>query len=213
MYSTRFKDLKSPLIFTFTLFLIVTICYATISPGENRAQYGINVLAGIGQAGPLTLIVPLVQFTSPHAFLSTATGLAFTARSVGGAFGSAVLDAIINSKLSSTLVPEVGGAATKAGLPSSSVPALIEAFAAGKGFDAVPGLNSTILAAASNASHWAHARAYRLAWASIVPFVALAIIGIFCLRGVKELMTEHVEASVEKGMATEDQPLPITRTV
>ena len=183
---------------TFTLFLIVCICYATVKPSEGTAQYGFNFIAGIGQSGPLTLLVALVQFTAPHAFLSTATGLAFSARAIGGAFGSAVLDAIINGKLSSTLVPEVGGAAIKAGLPRSSVPALLAAFSSGEGFDEVPGINANILDAASRQSHWTYARAYRLGWASIVPFVVIALVAVAFLRGVKDLMTEHVEASVEK---------------
>lgn len=67
-----------------------TICYAVITPNMDNAQIGFNVLSGLGQCGPLTLIVALVQFTAPHAFLSTATGLGFSARAIGGAFGSAV---------------------------------------------------------------------------------------------------------------------------
>ncbi|KAL9115355.1 MAG: hypothetical protein Q9227_000676 [Pyrenula ochraceoflavens] len=197
-YSTKYKDLKSPLLVTFTLFLIVVICYATVNPSEGNAQYGFNVLSGIGQSGPLTLLVALVQFTAPHAFLSTATGLAFSARAIGGAFGSAVLDAIINGKLGSTLVPEVGGAAIEAGLPRSSVPALLAAFQSGEGFDQVRGINATILAAATEQSHWTYARAYRLGWASIIPFVVIALVAVAFLRGVKDLMTEHVEATVEK---------------
>ncbi|KAI9758940.1 MAG: hypothetical protein M4579_002680 [Chaenotheca gracillima] len=197
-YATRYKDLKWPLLVTFGIFLIVSICYATVTPSENKAQYGFNVLSGIGQSGPLTLLVALTQFTAPHSYLSTATGLAFSARAIGGAFGSAVMDAIVNSKLAQNLVPQVGGAAIKAGLPASSVPALMEAFSAGAGFDMVPGINDTILAAASDQSHNTYAYAYRLGWASVVPFVVLALIAVACLRGVKDLMTEHVEATVER---------------
>ena len=62
---------------------------------------------------------------------------------------------------------------------------------------AVPGMNSTILTATLDASHDLYAHAYRLAWASIVPFVVLAWIAVALLKGVKELMTEHVEATVE----------------
>jgi hypothetical protein len=164
----------------------------------SKAQIGFNVISGIGQSGPLTLLVALVQFTAPHAFLSTATGLAFSARAIGGAFGSAVLDAIINGKLASTLVPNVTAAAIKAGLPAMSVPALLEAMATGVGLTDVPGINLSILAAASNASEWAYAHAYRLAWTSIVPFVVLALVAVICLKGVKELMTEKVEATVEQ---------------
>jgi len=198
LYSTWKKDLKTPLIITFIVFLVVTICYANIHPNMRNAQLGFNVLTGIGQSGPLTLIVALVQFTAPHAYLSTATGLAFSARALGGAFGSAVLDAIINNKIGKSYAPAVSSAATKAGLPSASVPALLAAFAAGSGFSDVQGINPTILAAATHASQETYAAAYRLAWSSIIPFVILALICIVFLKGVKELMTEHIEATVEK---------------
>jgi large-conductance mechanosensitive channel len=199
LYATKFKDLKNPLIFTYTIFLVVTICYATIkaTPSYDKAQYGFAVLAGIGQAGPLTLILALVQFSAPHAFIATASGFALSARAIGGAFGSAVLDAIVNGKVSAHLGPKVGAAAVAAGLPPSSVPALIEAIATGE-FDAVDGLNEKILGAALDVSHAVYAQAYGLAWASIIPFVVLAIIAVVFIKQVKELMTEHVEASVEK---------------
>jgi len=192
-----YKDLKWPLVATFLLFLVVTISYGCISPAWSKAQIGLNVLSGIGQSGPLTLLVACVQFTAPHAYLSTATGLAFSARAIGGAFGSAVLNAIINGKINKTLAPQITEAATAAGLPSSSVAALIEAMGTGEGLDAVPGVNPTILAAAAQASQWAYAHAYRLAWWSILPFVILALVAVTCLKGVKELMTERVEATVE----------------
>ena len=164
----------------------------------NKAQYGFNVLSGIGQSGPLTLLVACIQFTAPHAYLSTATGLAFSARAIGGAFGSAVLNAIINSKLKSTYASKVGAAAVSAGLPKSSVPQLLAALASGEGFDAVPGINSSILANATNASHWAYAHAYQLAWRSLIPFVVIATVAVACMKGVKELMTEKIESSVER---------------
>lgn len=144
------------------------------------------------------MLVALVQFTAPHAYLSTATGLAFSARALGGAFGSAVLNTIINGKISSAYAPAVGSAATKAGLPTSSVPALLEAFETGEGFPKVPGINPTILGATMHASQEIYAAAYRLAWSSIIPFVVLALLAIVFLKGVKELMTEHVEATVER---------------
>jgi len=196
LYATKYKDLKSPLIVTFVIFLVVTICYAVITPSMNHAQIGFNVLSGIGQSGPLTLIVALVQFTAPHAFLSTATGLGFSARAIGGAFGSAVLDAIINGKLKSYSTV-VGNAAVEAGLPKSSLPALLAALASGTGLAQVPGLNGTIEAKTLDASHKIYAHAYRLAWASIIPFVVIALVCIFFLKGVKDLMTEKVEATVE----------------
>ncbi|KAH6681504.1 major facilitator superfamily domain-containing protein [Halenospora varia] len=197
-YSTARKDLKTPILVGFGFFLVVTICYACITPSMNKAQLGFNILSGIGQSMPLTLLVAVVQFTSPHAYLSTATGLAFSARALGGAFGSAILNTIINSKIASDYAPKVSSAALKAGLPESSIPALLKAFATGEGFAKIPGADGGILKAATDASHLVYAAAYRLAWSSIIPFVVLALVAVWFLRGVKELMTEHVEATVER---------------
>lgn len=174
-----------------------TICYATIRPSWSSAQLGFNVLAGIGQAGPLTLLVACIQFTAPHAFLSTATGLAFSARAIGGAFGSAVLNAIINGQLASHYAAGVESAAVNAGLATGSVPALLEALAAGQIGLGVDTATPAVWAAAVEASRWQYAHAYRLAWASVIPFVVLAIVAVALLKGVKDLMTEEVEATVE----------------
>jgi hypothetical protein len=142
--------------------------------------------------------VACVQFTAPHAFLSTATGLAFSARAIGGAFGSAVLNAIINGRISANYAPAVAAAATGAGLPSNSIAALLEAMDAGEIGSDIPGASPAVWAAALDASRWQYAEAYRLAWSSVIPFVVLAIVAVACLKGVKELMTEKVEATVER---------------
>lgn len=196
-YATRFKDLQSPLLVTFGIFFVVTICYATIQPSWSKAQIGFNILAGIGQSGPLTLLVACVQFTAPHAFLSTATGLAFSARAIGGAFGSAVLNAIINGRLSSHYAPAVTRAAVSAGFPEHNIPELLQALNAGEIGKAIDGTTPDIWLAVVDASRWEYAHAYRLAWSSIIPFVVLGVVAVGFLKGVKELMTEKVEATVE----------------
>ncbi|KAI4914540.1 hypothetical protein J4E85_010606 [Alternaria conjuncta] len=201
-YATKFKDMKTPLAATFAIMFIASICFAFIRPGWATEQIVFTALTGIGCAGPLTLLVACIQFTAPHAFLSTATGLAFSARAIGGAFGTAVIYAIVNSRVASHLAGDVSSAAIAAGLPESSVPALLKGM---KGSSAskfrgagVPGANETIVTAAWDASHWSYARAYRLGYWSVVPFVALATIAVLSMKGIKHLMTEHVEATVER---------------
>ncbi|KAK3393976.1 major facilitator superfamily domain-containing protein [Podospora didyma] len=197
-WSTQFKDLKSPLLVTWVLFLVLTVLYAAFQPHWNHEQIGFNVIGGISQSGPLTLLVACVQFTAPHAFLSTATGLAFSARAIGGAFGSAVLDAIINGRLAARYAPAVASAATGAGLPPDSVPALLAALAVGNVGDlTIPGASPAAWDAALVESRLQYTEAYRLAWSSIIPFVVLAIVAVARLKGVEELMTEKVEATVE----------------
>jgi len=174
-----------------------TIFYANIKPSMDKAQLAINVLAGIGQAGPLTLLPAAIQYTAPHAFLSTATGLAFSARAIGGAMGSAVLDTIIHGRLAGHYAPAVTAAAIGAGLPESSVADLLTAMASGVR-EGVEGATDAVWAAASAAGYKEYAHAYRLAWASIIPFVVIAIVAIWFMRGVKELMTGKIEATVEQ---------------
>ena len=197
LWATYRKDLKGPLLVTFGVFFVVAVCYATLKPSWDAAQIVFSVLAGIGQSGPLTLLVACVQFTAPHAYLSTATGLAFSARAIGGAFGSAVLDAIINGHLNKNYAAHVGGAAVEAGLAAARVADLLAAFAAGTTGDASIA-SAEVWAAATAESRSVYAHAYRLAWASVIPFVVLATVAVACLRGVRELMTDKVEATVEK---------------
>jgi len=93
----------------------------------------------------------------------------------------------------------VSAAAISAGLPEADVEMLIGAMMTGNAtfLSEVANTNMNILPAAFKASHDVYAAAYRLAWASIIPFVVLAIVAVACLKGVKELMTEHVDAPVE----------------
>ncbi|CAI4212017.1 unnamed protein product [Parascedosporium putredinis] len=161
-----FKDLKNPLLVTFIIFLAVTIFYACIRPDMDKAQIAINVFAGIGQAGPLTLLPAAIQYTAPHAFLSTATGLAFSARAIGGAMAPPIAD-------------------------------LLTAMASGVR-EGVEGATDNVWAAAAKESANQYAAAYRLAWASIIPFVVIAIVCIWFMRGVEELMTDKIEATVER---------------
>jgi hypothetical protein len=198
---TKAPPTETPLAVTFAIMLVASICFAFIRPAWGTLQIVFTALTGIGCAGPLTLLVACIQYTAPHAFLSTATGLAFSARAIGGAFGTAVIYAIVNSHIASHLNSDIGSAALEAGLPASSIPVLLAAMkgkseSSFKG-DAVPGANEMVIAAAWNASHWSYARAYRLAYWSVVPFVALATAAVLAMKGVRHLMTERVEASVE----------------
>lgn len=62
----------------------------------------------------------------------------------------------------------------------------------------MPGINNHILKAAQNESYRLYAKAYSLAWASIIPFVVLVMVAIACMKGVEELMTDEVPATVER---------------
>ncbi|ORY08789.1 major facilitator superfamily domain-containing protein [Clohesyomyces aquaticus] len=189
-YSTKYKDVKTP------------------NPEWMNAQLAIGFIGGTGQAAPLTLLISIVQFTAPHKFLSNATGMAFSIRAIGGACGSAVLYTIINGRLRSNYAPKVAGAAIGAGLPPDQIPAFMAVMAGGNGpptlgglvavmSTAVPSAKVAAISAAQFASHEMYAKAYRLAWASIIPFAFLALVCVSFLKSVKAFMTDTVEAPLE----------------
>jgi hypothetical protein len=69
----------------------------------------------------------------------------------------------------------------------------------------IAGANQQIMNAAWQASYWSYAKAYRLGWWSVLPFVALATVSVACMSGVKDLMTEKVEATVEHESSDEEK--------
>jgi hypothetical protein len=93
-----------------------------------------------------------------------------------------------------------------AGLPESSVEMLLAGMKTGTKRSmmmggqerVIPGATKEVLERAWTASYWSYAKAYRLGWWSVVPFVALATASVAVMRGVGDLMTEKVEASVER---------------
>ncbi|KAF2183900.1 MFS general substrate transporter [Zopfia rhizophila CBS 207.26] len=198
-YSTKYRDLKSPLIAAYCCFLISNICYAALNEHMQKAQYGFALIMGLGLGGPLAMLSAVIQLSVPHRYLSAATGLGFSARAIGGAFGSAVLNAIINKELASNLNQDVSAAAVAAGLDPKAVPALLMGLAIGDPtvIAAVPGINPGILSSALAVSRHVYAKAYRLGFSSVIPFSVLALIACCFLQSVKEYMTEEVEATVE----------------
>ena len=107
------------------------------------------------------------------------------------------MGAIVNTYVENHYVTEVSSAAVSAGLPLESAPSFVNAMRLKMVVENIPGITPGILDAATRESRWVYARAYRLAWWSMVPLIVLAIASLYFIRNVKELMTENVEATVE----------------
>ena len=69
----------------------------------------------------------------------------------------------------------------------------------------VPGITPAVVEAATMESRWIYTRAYRIAWWSMIPFVVIAIASLLFMRNVPELMTEKVEATVERIKKKEEE--------
>lgn len=106
--------------------------------------------------------------------IGSAGGVTGTIRLFVSTIATAVYNTVVRNRLSSTVPANVGPAATRAGLPESSLPALIAALRAGKPLDSsiIPGLNGAIEAAARLAYRVATAQAYRTLFSVCIAFTA-----------------------------------------
>jgi hypothetical protein len=217
-YSTRYKDVKWPLVVCFTLFLVTACVYTATKVDWNYVQLGVSAVCGIGQAGPLILLVAVAQYAAPHAYLSTATGVVFSIRAIGGAIGSAVLYTIAFGHVGSHYNNAVAQAAIAAGLAPDNVPILWGIMANGNGppteqtlagvlSQALPSATLPIIQTARKAGQIVFAKAFGLAWASIIPLAVISIVCCALLRGVDQLMTEKVEAPLEKSQDDLEQKM------
>jgi hypothetical protein len=208
-YSTRYKDVKWPLVICFSLFLVTACVFAATQPDWNYVQLGVSAVCGIGQAGPLILLIAVAQYAAPHAYLSTATGVAFSIRAIGGAIGSAVLYTIAFGHVGSHYDNDVAQAAVGAGLSPENVPILLGIMAKGNGppteqilagvlSQVLPSATLPIIQAARGAGQKVFAKGFGLAWASIIPIAVISIVCCALLQGVEKLMTETVEAPLEE---------------
>jgi hypothetical protein len=113
--------------------------------------------------GPLRTTHIASRPCSIHTSTWATSGSGFSARAFGGAFGTASIDATVNSKPASTVAPQISDTVVSAGHPESSVRALPDASRTdeAKSTCAVaPGIPVVV----ASASHQAYAYASKLAW-------------------------------------------------
>ncbi|KAF2712393.1 trichothecene efflux pump [Pleomassaria siparia CBS 279.74] len=107
--------------------------------------------------------------------IGLATGVLGSIRALGGAVAQALYVSILTNKVAVYLPKYVVPAATSAGLPTSSIPALFAAITAGD-FKAVPGITPAIIAATGAATQKAYLESFRIVFYATIPFSVLLII-------------------------------------
>ena len=107
--------------------------------------------------------------------IGLATGVLGSIRALGGAVAQALYVSILNNKVSAYLPSYVAPAATSAGLPASSLPALFAGITAGN-FTSVPGITPDIIAVTGAAVQKAYLESFRIVFYATIPFGVLLIV-------------------------------------
>lgn len=132
--------------------------------------------------------------------LGTASGVAGSIRFLISSIAATVYTVILSNRLATTIAAQVPPALIAAGLPVSSIPGFISAFAVGPtAFAAIPGVTPAILAAGTSAYKQANADAYRTVFLSNIAFSGVAIICSLLLPDVDHLLTGQVATTLHQG--------------
>lgn len=153
-------------------------------------------LVFIGQVGfgwAQYLSIAFVQFGCDQTELGISGGLAGVARFAGGAVAISVYTAILTNVQSTHMARLVPAAAQAAGLPASSVPALLAALPVGSAALAkVPGITTDIALAAAGAFQQSYVIGLRTTALSSLAFGIPAIIGTLKTLPLGRVLTPQI---------------------
>jgi hypothetical protein len=132
--------------------------------------------------------------------LGTASGVAGSIRFLISSIAATIYSVVLSNRLTKTIATQVPPALIAAGLPASSIPSFISAFALGPAaFATIPGISPTILAVGTSAYKQANADAYRTVFLSNIAFSGVAIICSLLLPNVDHLLTNQVATTLHQG--------------
>lgn len=123
--------------------------------------------------------------------IGLATGVLGSIRALGGAVSQALYVSILTNKVTKFIPENVIPAATGAGLPASSLPALFQGLTLGN-FTAVPGITPTIIAATGIAVRDAYVTTFHYVFYTTIPFGVLLIIACVFIPDMDKYLHNNV---------------------
>lgn len=179
LWSSKRKEMRPPLILGSVFLLLFFILLATVKIDNPRYAFWIfPILPGIAVVSVVPIAMVSAQLTASPELITLASALVTAVRSLGGAIGLAINNAVFNGTLNRELPKKVGAAALSLGLPSSSLAELMTALASQStnAVAKVPGVTPEIAQAAVAAMKRAYLDAFRGAWIVSAAFCAVLVI-------------------------------------
>jgi hypothetical protein len=180
IYCSVNKSIRLPAACAFVLFLIFNILMANIHVQTSSNNiWGYPVFLGVGLGMCLSSLLAVAQLSTPPHLIATASGLMISVRSLGGAVGLAIYEAVFNHGIATNLGSKVAAATIPLGLPSTSIGPLLASLTSGNAAAAerVPGVTLAIIKAAVLALQEAFVIAFRYVWIAAGAFTLVAFAG------------------------------------
>ncbi|EXJ70682.1 uncharacterized protein A1O5_05672 [Cladophialophora psammophila CBS 110553] len=170
---------------------------ASINPDKSAAVIGIGSMAALG-VGMVTSPASTIAITvSPDSTIATCVALILCIRATGGSIGYAIYYNVFVEKLTPALPKYVAEYAVKAGLPVAEAEPFTALFlTAPQNITQVPGVNATIVEAATVGSRWAYAYALKYVWYISLVFGICSIVACCFVNNMQKYMTNRIAAKV-----------------
>ncbi|EXJ92018.1 hypothetical protein A1O3_00568 [Capronia epimyces CBS 606.96] len=187
----------------FTIALVggtLLACLATTGPHDMPTALGL-LISGVFCMGWMESITQTLVgiCVRNQKEIGTAVGMAGSVRSVISTIASTIYIIVLDNRLKKTLPGAVVPAVERAGLPASSIPALMAALATNSesAYDAVKGLTPQILSVAQNAYKEGSSRAYSTVFLVTLAVSGLSVVLSLIAPNVDHLMTNHVAVMLQ----------------
>lgn len=137
--------------------------------------------------------------------LGVALGLVGTSRATLSSITQAVFVTILDNKLASNIPKYVIPSALAAGLPKTSLSALLKGLAAGD-FSSIPGITPSVVAAAVDANKEAYVQSFKIVYLAGVAFAVCGLASSLLVPNCKDKFTDGVSRRLHgKGMGHKEK--------
>ncbi|KAL2756548.1 hypothetical protein ACRALDRAFT_1031152 [Sodiomyces alcalophilus JCM 7366] len=187
---------------TLTGSCVIMVVFGALLALGNPERKGLMIamifLSEVGFGWAQYLSIAFIQFGTEQHELGIAGGLAGVARFAGGSVAISVYQTIlanVQGKEAARIIPT---AAIAAGLPESSVEALMGALPLGSAaLSEVPGITADIMAAAGAAFKQSYVVGLRTTALSSLSFGVICIIACICCQDIGHRMNDKIEVFLE----------------
>lgn len=188
--------------FVFVMLTLTILCgaQASVTATSNVGSTCIVILVFAFVAGASVDSTAMIQVGVPHEYIGVASGILVCSRSVGGAIGATIYTTILQNKVKAEIPIKIGIPLAKAGLPPTTIAAVIEALASGNvASPALASLAPQLLFDAIEGLKQSYVSGFRLVYLVSIAFGLAATITVCFAADVDHLMTSKVDIKLDEG--------------
>lgn len=188
LWVVRTKEAKGVVIWSFGMLIVGNCLMCVMQPHINYAAWFFpTILLGLSIGVQVSLLPVIVSVCTPNHLIGAAVTVVTATRGLGGSVGVVIFSQIFASKVEKYLPALVAERSVAAGLPVTSVEALLVGITSGSAalLEKVPGITPTIIAVAEAAIAQAYADSFRYLGIS------------FWIKSTKDQMTSQIASGVE----------------